>query len=455
MKIARKLALAASLTGSSLLPLVGLVPAIGAVLALPALGASAQQVKAIDPTWAVVEKPAVVHSGDSQRYYRVAELQPGTMVRVDGESADWARVGYTAGLGAFVRAESVKQGEQADMVVLTTPSRLYAANALAGFDGSWKALLSEGQALPAGTSLKALETVRSAAGAVVGYKVAAPESARGYVLRVNLRSPTPEELASAGAAAPAPVAPAPSGETQTPPAAGTGEVVTLSQPPADGGTAPPVTPSPESGEGPVVIEQKPVVITPAPSAPGSLQALDDSFRRVQAQSDADAEIDELKGELQAALAKLDDTPANRNARAGLQQRIDILSLRADWRDKLRVMEERRTAATVATGATAQAITTLEQNRVYTITGKLMTSELYDGTRLPRMLRVQSVGGATTRTLGYIKPNPALALDSKIGQTVGVVGNIVLDPATGLRTIEASKVEILANVPTDVRTPGGN
>lgn len=457
MKIARTLALAATIASSPLFPVAG------AILALPTLGAAAQQVKAIDPTWAMVERPAVVHSGDSQRYYRVAEIQPGTLVRVDGESTEWARIAYPAGLGAFVRADAVKQGETPESLILTASSRLYAANAVAGFDGSWKALLSESGALPAGTTLKALETVRSGAGAVVGYKVAAPESARGFVLRANLRSPTPEELAAAGAtSAPAPAATPP---TATPPAttppesaaqpgATPGEVVTLTTPPAEGGTPPPATTNHE-GEGPVVIEQKPVITTPAAPAPGSLQALDESFKRVQAQPDSSAEIDELKAELQAALDKLEDTPQNRMTRAGLQQRIEILSIRADLRDRLRAMEERRAAATVASGASAEAINTLEKNRVYTITGKLVTSELYDGTRLPRMLRVQSVGGATTRTLGYIKPDPALSLDAKIGQTVGVVGNIILDPKTGLRTIEATKVEVLANVPTDARTPGVN
>lgn len=459
MKIARTLALAASIASSPLFPVAG------AILALPALGAAAQQVKAIEATWAMVERPAVVHSGDSQRYYRVAELQPGTLVRVDGESSEWARIGYPAGLGAFVRADAVKQGETPEALILTTSSRLYAANAVAGFDGSWKALLSESGALPAGTSLKALETVRSSAGAVVGYKVAAPESARGFVLRANLRSPTPEELAAAGAAsAPAPAAatppPATTPPTSTPadtaaqPGSTPGEVVTLTTPPAEGGTPPPVVTNHE-GEGPVVIEQKPVITTPAAPAPGSLQALDESFKRVQAQPDSSAEIDELKAELQAALDKLEDTPQNRMTRAGLQQRIEILSIRADLRDRLRAMDERRAAATVATGASAEAINALEKNRVYTITGKLITSELYDGTRLPRMLRVQSVGGATTRTLGYIKPDPALSLDAKIGQTVGVVGNIILDPKTGLRTIEATKVDVLANVPVDARTPGVN
>ncbi len=459
MRTCRTLAIIASTT---LAPMWYVAPA-GAMFALVSSDAAAQQVKAIEPTWAAVERPAVLHSGDSQRYYRVAELQPGTLVRVDGESADWARVSYPAGLGAFVRADAVKQGETPDTLVLTTSSRLYAANAVAGFDGSWKALLSESQALPAGTTLRALETVRSGANTVVGYKVAAPDSARGFVQRALLRTPTPEELAAAGVNArpePAvqPTATPASGSTgeaaATPP---TGDVVTLTTPPVtDGATPPPAqTPTVADGEGPVVIEQRPVVVAPAAPAPGSLQALDEAFKRVQSQPDASAEIDELKGELQAALERIEDTPQNRMTRAGLQQRIEILSIRSDLRDRMRALEERRAAASVSNSASAEAIKNLEQSRVYTITGRLMTSELYDGTRLPRMLRVQTVGGPTTRTIGYIKPDAALALDTKIGQNVGVVGNIVLDPQTGLRTIEATRVDVLANVPADARTPGAN
>ncbi len=462
MKIAHSLAIALSTVGAP-------VALCGATLASASFSAHAQQVKAVDGYWAVVEKAAVMHCGDSQRYYRIAELQPGSLVRVDGESADWARIAYPAGIGAFVRAESVKQGEQPDALVLSAPSRLYAANAIAGLDGSWKALLAEGQALPAGATLKALETVRNQSGAVTGYKVAAPDSARGFVLRTNLRMATPAELANAGVASTP--APQPNDAAATPAPAATDAgtstpaqpaPITLTESPTGTGTPPPVpTPAPEvttsdAGEGPVVIEQQPITpVTPPPAPVGSLQALDEAFKRVQSQSDAEAEIDELVAELESALSKLDDTPTNRYARAGLQQRIQILKLRADWRDKVRAMEERRAAATVASGTTQRTLQTLQQNRVYNITGKLTTSELYDGTRLPRMLRVQSVGGPTTRTLGYIKPDPALALDTKIGQTVGVVGNIILDPATGLRTIEALRVEVLANVPTDTRLPGDN
>lgn len=463
MKIARTLAIALWTVGAH-------VALCGATIALVSLPAHAQQVKAVDGHWAVVEKAAVMHCGDSQRYYRVAELQPGSIVRVDGESADWARIAYPAGIGAFVRSEAVKQGEQPEALILSAPSRLYAANAIAGLDGSWKALLSEGQALPAGTTLHALETVRNQSGAVSGYKVAAPDSARGFVLRANLRTPTPDELSSAGVSNTP--KPQPTEAAATPPA-GTGAGATetgtaqpapisLTENPTGTGTPPPVvTPTPEqttsdAGEGPVVIEQQPVrPVTTAPAPAGSLQALDEAFRRVQTQSDSEAEIDELRAELEAAFAKLDDIPTNRYARAGLQQRIEILKLRADWRDKVRAMEERRAAATVASGATARTLQALQEHRVYTITGRLTTSELYDGTRLPRMLRVQSVGGPTTRTLGYIQPTPELNLDTKIGQTVGVVGNIMLDPRTGLRTIEASRVEVLANVPTDARTPGDN
>lgn len=470
MKIARSLALTLSIASGAAFP----AALIGA--ALVASDACAQQVKSVDAYWAVVERQAIMHAGDSQRYYRVAELQPGTVVRVDGESAEWARVSYPKGLGAFVRAESVRQGEQPEALVLTSSSRLYAANAVAGFDGSWKALLSESQALPAGTTLTALETVRNPAGAVVGYKVAAPESARGYILRTNLRTPTPDELRAAGVdgastegtptTSQPTTQPEPGTTTDTNAQPTTPEVIDLTQPLEGPGTPPPVT-TPDaaptedqsaadhSGEGPVTIDQRPAQpATPAPAPAGSLQALDEAFRRVQSQSDADAEIDELKAELEAALARTEDTPGNRMIRAGLLQRIEILRLRAEWRDRMRAIEERRIAADATLSTAQKNLTSLEQSRVYTITGRLVTSELYDGVRLPRMLRVQSIGGATTRTLGYIRPTPELNLDGKIGQTVGVVGNIILDPRTGLRTIEATRVDAISGTQGNVATPRG-
>lgn len=435
--------------------------------------AHAQPVRSVDAYWAVVDKPIALRSGDSARYYQVAELAPGTLLRVDGENAEWARVGYPAGSTAFVRADVVKQGDTPGALILTNSTRLLAPNAVAGLDGSWKTLLAESDALKPDSVLNATETVRNQAGAVIGYRVTAPPAARGFVVRSALRTPTPDELAKAGVTVPTPeatgtatgdnTAPAvPAQPVETPPAtppsttspAEPAPISLIDQTPAQPATTPPETSDGVvidlTGEGPVVIEQRP---TPAPAAPaGSLASLDEAFKRVQAQSDVDAEFEELRAQLQRAYDETPDTSANRLARLGLQQRIEILDLRIEWRNRMRAMEERRLRAGGQATEVQRSLEALNQARVYTITGRLITSELYNGTDLPLMLRVQSVGGLTSRTVNYIKPTPELALEGKVGQLVGVVGEVVLDPTSGLRMIQAQRVDLLPSVPQSTITP---
>lgn len=457
------------LATSMLCPVWGSVTAavLGTSLIVGA-DAHAQPVRSVDAYWAVVDKPVALRSGDTARYYQVAELAPGTLLRVDGENAEWARVGYPSGSTAFVRADVVKQGDTPGALILTNSTRLLAPNAVAGLDGSWKTLLAESDALKPDTVLNATETVRNQAGAVIGYRVTAPPAARGFVVRSSLRTPTPDELAKAGVTVPAPeatgaatgdnTAPAvPEPATTRPPTTTPTEPAPISlidQTPAQPATTPPETSNDAvidlTGEGPVVIEQRPTPTTPAPA--GSLASLDAAFQRVQSQSDVDAEFEELRAQLQRAYDETPDTSANRLARLGLQQRIEILDLRIEWRNRMRAMEERRLRAGGQATEVQRTLEALDQARVYTITGRLITSELYNGTDLPLMLRVQSVGGLTSRTVGYIKPTPELALEGKVGQLVGVVGEVVLDPSSGLRMIQAQRVDLLPSVPQSTITP---
>ena len=51
-----------------------------------------------------------------------------------------------------------------------------------------------------------------------------------------------------------------------------------------------------------------------------------------------------------------------------------------------------------------------------------------------------------RTLGYIKPDPRFALDGKLGQIVGVIGEASVDKDLKLNVITPVRVDLLQGVP---------
>ncbi|MEL7472582.1 MAG: hypothetical protein AAGK04_04630 [Planctomycetota bacterium] len=125
----------------------------------------------------VTADTAPLRSGDLERFYRVADLKPGEVLRVLDEENGWLRVAYPSSQTAFVRARDAdRQGNEA---VLNKPRKLRAANLSAGFNGSWKSLLDE--PLPAGTRLPIIEEVVGPDGNVAGFRVPAPSDASGFV----------------------------------------------------------------------------------------------------------------------------------------------------------------------------------------------------------------------------------------------------------------------------------
>src|SRR5690606_16034294 len=92
---------------------------------------------------------------------------------------------------------------------------------------------------------------------------------------------------------------------------------------------------------------------------------------------------------------------------------------------------------------ATAATEARASRQYTLIGRLETSAIYDGQRLPLMYRVQSVGEGTSRTLGYIRPAPEMELSGKTGQLVGVIGRAAMDERLKLNIVTPVEVDTLS------------
>lgn len=414
-----------------------------AILAPGLLAAAAcAEPKPVEPYYLVVggdTVPLVCMPNDSA--YTVAEIKVGTVLRVDADDARWARVEYPGSARAFVRADDGKI--ENGTLRLVNATKLFALNQVKGGGGSWKAVFDT--ELPAGTALTLAEPATEKQGdIVIGYNVVAPAGAKGFVESKGLRRATQGEIDSAKTSGGLVVAPAiaPSGGGVTP----TGVEIARETKPPTTPINPTISPSAEAPKITAVPGPNDAQLTTAPTATserriGDLKQLEAAFAEVVKQPVMNAEFGELIVEFQRAV---DAVPADKATfKRQLQQRLDYLTLRKEYQASVLAAEEARTKG----DATMQqrikdAVADIERTRVYTIIGTLQPSTVYDGVRLPRMYRVQSVGDVNPRTLGYITPQPDLDLDGKIGQVVGIVGQAQMDPALRLNVIAPVRVDML-------------
>lgn len=399
------------------------------------------QMKPVESYFAVVsgEKVGIVCMANDNAY-SLGEVKQGALVRIDAEDARWARIEYPSNLAAYVKADDAKlDGSQ---VTLTKPTKLFALNALKGGVGSWKAVFDV--ELPIGTTMALADNgVEKQADVVLGYHVIPPTGAKAFVDAKGLRRATQAEIEKAGQTSMAAVPPvAPSGGGLTPPGA-------LDKPaePATKARPEPATiaAAPEPGNVGATIPTTPPAQN-APSEPaqrrvGNLQQLEAAFAEVRKQPILTAEIDEITAEFRRAV---DATPADQpRLKQQLEARLKYLELQKDYRETLRRNEESVRQANAASKTSLQAaMEQIEKTRVYTIIGTLQPSTVYDGQRLPRMFRIQSVGDSTPRTIGYLAPSPEFDLETKVGQVVGVVGEAKLDPSLKLNIISPMRVDLL-------------
>lgn len=483
---------------SALMPRTGFTAAAAALLAIAGVAMAAPTNAAISDlrlaaaqivlaqaaadTGFVVVNPggANMRCADSDRFYVVARIPEGTVLKTEGASGNWTIVRYPPNTPAFVRVEHVRV--EGDVATTTEPTQLKALNATSGFAGSYKSLLN--QALPAGSRLKVIEPVREGDGPVVAYKVIAPDSARGFIDASSIRAATQAEARAAAAAmgitqappqpTPTPT-PTPGAATDAAPGAGsqpspsttTAPVVDLTQPgglpaatpnepatsqsPANppvtitqGGTNPdmpaattPTTTTPTTSQAPVPSSNV-APVDPTTRRVGTVEQLEQTFQRVWREPVMSSEVDELIAEYDRAIAR----ETSQGRRRALTQRLEALKIRKDFRDRSIRQQEEVARYDQSKQVLTEQLLIVERGRVYTIIGELQPSTVYDGDRLPLMFRVVSVGGVAPRTLGYLRPTQEFTLKQMVGQVVGVIGDATLDPSLKLNVITPVRVDVM-------------
>lgn len=467
------------------------------------------QVTESEPTHMVVTNPqAMVRCGAGMAYYPVSELRQNAILVMDGETqSGWARVKYPSTASALVRIEYAEVAADGKSLRLNRDDSLIAYNALAGAKGSWSKLVSD--PLPRGTEFAVTgEATNKQTGELAGYTVEAPDEARGYVRLKFLRPATtaeveawknaesgqtlaaeeesgeglpavdpgagdqpavdpgiaqPTEIAEGDQPAVDPNAGTESANQDTEslmdPMIGEDAQATLTDPeagadtqgeatevasneggtPADADTTQAVAESGDQAEEAVENASPPLKIS-------SLEELEEIFAAVQKQTAEEAEYGPLLTEVQRMYDETADTSENAGVRTALRQRLSVLKIRQ------RIQEAARANAAVQSDAESreseivERIRELEIKRSYAVVGRLLPSAVYDGQRLPRMYRVQSVDGTEApRTLGYLRPNDEINLETMLGETVGVIGTPNLDPRLNLRIITPIKIDLIHSV----------
>jgi len=437
--------------------------------------AAAQMVDLSEPQHVITTTgDAKLRSGEGKGFYEIATLPAGRVLVSDGQSDQWRRIVLGSGAEAYVSASDVNVSTDGRTATLTSPSSLKHINEATGKRGSWKPFLRE--ALPSGTKLQIVRFEDHEFDQYDAYRVVPPQAGYAFIASNQVRRASDSEIAEhvarqTGAAAIAREVPSTGvrgaedqdehkptgvGQTTDPYRA---DPASRSVPGSTPGPDPRATRPAQTNEqtaAPETIELVDPFAEGAESAPGwsgsrherqsrpimSTEELEAAFRTVNAQNWRDAEYDELITEFTRASNALGNGAEDGVLRSIYARRVEVLKLKRDYQESRRSREESIESISEQQQSLQKQLRELDEDRRYIVIGRLTTSVVYDGRRLPRMFRIQSVGDRVPRTLGYLKPVPEHDLASKIGRVVGVEGEARLDGDLSLNIITPTRVDVL-------------
>ncbi len=424
--------------------------ASGLVAPLPLLAQSTDAYLAT-----AIEDHVVVRSGADARYYFFGEVHTGDIVKVLGEKSGWARVATEGpafeGFFGYVRYPKAETGQihvdeaGASAVTIGTVD-VFAPNLDSqGEPGSsWKPVIS----LPPQRVLRIIETSFSADGQCI-HRVGLPPDAQGWIDVAMLRPATPVEIATWEAA----IAVVPAEEVGPPVPAQLTRAPDV-EPVAD--TAQPALGRLTPNAGAAIEEPKPAppapAVTPAPPpmdpaaqkrlaetrlARIMLEDLEAAYARLLAEPIETAEVLPLQ---QLYLDLAGRQPGSRSITRHAQGRAKQLQLWADAQESKIEIAELRAAALRTAEDAGSARQVIDAGESYAVVGRLEASTLYDGARLPKLLRLSDP--ATGRTIGYIQPTPENDYATILGRRVGVVGKSEYHGGFRVHLISPRRIDVL-------------
>ena len=439
-----------------------LIAAAAACIVALTTADAAAQTKAVNAYYVTPERDGVaLRCNPAASFYAVAELESSHVLKVDGEAADgaltWLRVEYPPGTVAV--ALTANASRNGDTVTLTQPASLRAyCMERPSIEQSFISIFVA-KRLPPGTTMTYVDTINDANGAVAGYLVEAPKGAKGYILASDATRSTEAAYREFMKLPVATEKPAETGNDDTPaepvetpvtdpvddaPTETDTDTGTETDPDAtddasDNGTdsAAETATEDDAAEEEPAVEVKPVE---TPEYVTTFESLEEAFTEVSKQPLESAEFDSL---IQGYADLLESVPDDVNAQpviAASESRVARLRLRADFQRALHFLDEIELAG-------GDANTPLSADGIpFTVVGKLATSAVYDGDRLPRLYRVMSIdarrGGEPGRTLAYIRPDDKLQLPLKLNAIVGIVSRTPVDRGQLVNVLDAEEVRVI-------------
>jgi hypothetical protein len=410
---------------------------------------------------AVIAEVVPVRCGGDLSFYSIGQLQSGQFVRVVGERNGFARValigpGFASSYGyvKYPKSQASRVRLEGDRGAGVTLGRLdvLAPNHQAAGDPaqSWKPLVR----LAAEERINVLETIQTDREVI--HKIALPPSAEGWISLSHLRHATTQEQAAfeetikSGATTMA-VAPAPSAESAPVLAREEQSVEPIRSPVLQTPVAPTTSPSvaPLPSQRPMLAAAPATSSAPAPAATAetlaiermrnaTLAELEEAYKRLSSEPTRTAEIAPLREQYLTFAARSTTKPAQARYANGRAQQLQIW---AEAQQRLIDLAQLHARAEQADLSLRQSIAEFEARREYDAIGRLEASAIYDGHRLPHLLRLQDV--STGRTIAYLHPDAeGFTLVSMLGQLVGVVGEKNYDGGLGLNLITPRRVEPL-------------
>ncbi len=167
-----------------------------------------------------------------------------------------------------------------------------------------------------------------------------------------------------------------------------------------------------------------------------LDDLEGAYARLVAEPIVSAEVSPLR------LLYLDLAKRSRESRAiarFAQTRAQQLALWAEVQRRRVELDDALKLSRRTTQSAEAARLTMEAMDRYVATGQLDASTIYDGKRLPKLLRVRDESG---RTLAYLEPDERFDYANLLGHRVGVVGERTQDSGLQVTLIEVRRIDLL-------------
>lgn len=187
---------------------------------------------------------------------------------------------------------------------------------------------------------------------------------------------------------------------------------------------------------------------PPKSPKERLEALESAFERLRQEPIATAEVDELQ-RLYAHLSA--DAPNDRHVHFFAGARAEQLEIWRELQQKKRDLASLDARIATAGEDVLAVRYTLLTTGNYTAVGRIAASTVYDGTRLPKLYRVQDPG--TGRTVAYIRPEKEHDIAGLLDQLVGIMGEKNYEGSLGLHLITPERIDLLAPQKDQRQTQG--